>query len=386
MKIVADRAIPFVERLFGQLGEVILLDGHRISTASLAGADALIVRTVTRVDAALLDGTSVRFVGSATSGHDHVDTGWLHSNDIGFASAPGCNAQSVAEYVLSCLFVLEEQGRIDLASATVGIIGCGHVGSTLFHCLDALGLRVLLNDPPLQQTGSQLPLCSLDEVLDADVITLHVPLETGGDYPTRHLLNRERLHRLRDQVVLINAARGGVVDEQALADFMAGRRRASVVLDVWENEPGIDASLLAGVTLGTPHIAGYSLDAKLAGTLSVFRQACRYFGITPDESAIPALPEPRLNRIRLSGYNEKLDMIRMAVLAGYDVRGDAAALRQMLTLAPEEARVCFSELRNHYPVRRGFSALTVEIGHRAADAAVALAQLGFRVERMPDSV
>ena len=380
MKIVADKAIPFIEPLFGQLGDVCLYDGREISAADVADAEVLIVRTVTRIDKRLLSGATVRFVGTATSGYDHVDVDYLRQQHICFARAPGCNARSVAEYVLSSLFVLAGQRQGDLADASVGIVGCGHVGSTLFRFLDALGIRCLLNDPPLQQSGSRLPLLPLEVVLGADIISLHVPLTRSGPYPTWHLLDRDRLSRLRKDVLLLNTARGGVINEHALGDFMEAAPQGRVVLDTWENEPAIDAALAAGVAIATPHIAGYSIDAKLAGTLAIFRQACRFFQVPVDESLIPVLPRPRQDRIRITESDGLLDVVQMAVLSSYDVRTDSTALKQLSVVNKDTRDRYFSDLRNHYPVRREFTAMTVCVDDGSRTAREPLLGLGFNVE------
>lgn len=380
MKIVADRAIPFVTDLFEKIGDVRLCDGRDISAAEVADADALVVRTVTKVDQPLLAGSAVRFIGSATSGHDHVDTDYLQQRGIRFARAPGCNARSVAEYVLSCLAVLAEQRKLNLADMSVGIIGCGHVGRTLFGLLDALGIRCLLNDPPLQQTGSGLPLRTLEEVLSADIITLHVPLTRTGAFPTWHLLDRARLMGLRKDAVLINTARGGVIDEQALKEYINTAPQSAVVLDVWENEPAIDPEMLSGTAIATPHIAGYSIDAKLRGTLDIFQQACVFFGIPADESVIPVLPQPKLERLLLTDINRPLDAVQMAVLASYDVRVDSVALRPISAAAAGERERLFSDLRNNYPIRREFPAMTVVLNKCAEVVRQPLLNLGFRVE------
>lgn len=381
MKIVVDRAIPFVVHFFSTIGDVVPCDGREITRSDLLDADVLIVRTATRVNRDLLGGTRVRFVATATSGHDHVDTQYLQDNGIYFAHAAGCNARSVAEYVLSSLFVLADQKKMDLTEQSVGIIGCGHVGTTLYQFLQILGIRCLLNDPPLQQRSSPHPFHRVEKVLGADIISLHVPLVKTGPYPTRHLLDRERMAGISQRAILINTSRGGVIDEAALDDFIDTAPHCSVVLDVWENEPDINHGLLQKVAISTPHIAGYSTDAKLSGTWTVFKQACRFLDKPLNNSRLPTLPEPELIRIDLAEYDKPVDAIQMAVLASYDVRTDSSPLRQMLDVSPDSRGAYFSDLRNNYPVRREFTAMTVSLAGRSGGIQEKLMKLGFKVEQ-----
>jgi erythronate-4-phosphate dehydrogenase len=380
MKIVADSAIPYVEYFFSALGEVVLCDGRSISRADLSDADVLIVRTVTPVNSRLLDGTAVKFVGSATSGIDHIDTQYLRDKNILFAQAHGCNARSVAEYVFSSLCVLAGENPAALAGKTVGIVGCGHTGSALYNILQQLGIRCLLNDPPLQLQGSSLPLQTIDEVLAADIISLHVPLVSDGEHATRHLLDRNRLAGLREDVILINASRGGVIDELALIDFLDRAPQSAAVIDVWENEPVINAELLARATIATPHIAGYSTDAKLSGTLMVFREACRVFEQDFDDSMIPQLSVPEPDHIFIGDDQLPLEAVQAAVLASYDVRTDSGVLRYMLEISPEMRVGYFTGLRNRYPLRREYGAMKVIMNDITTDAGNLLRKIGFHVQ------
>jgi len=380
MKILADRAIPFVEYYFSTLGSVILCDGNRISQSDLIDVDALIVRTVTRVNRDLLEGTTVRYVASATSGHDHVDTLYLQNQGIHFVSAPGCNARSVAEYVLSSLFVLAQIRQFALVDKVVGIIGCGHVGTALYGFLRSLEIKCLLHDPLLQQAGSYLPLAGIEEVLDADILSLHVPLTKTGPFPTWHLLNSERFARVSKEAIIINTSRGGVIDESALVRFMETAPSCAVVLDVWENEPAINQALLNTVSIATPHIAGYSTDAKLQGTATVFEGLSRLVDTGHNLPPRPVLPQPELTTIELSGFHELTDVVQTAVLASYDVRTDSGALRQLMHSNEVDKNRLFSELRNHYPVRREFPAMTVRLAGQSVLLEQRLQQLGFKVE------
>lgn len=375
IKIVADKAIPRIREQFAGLGELTLLDGREISSIHLADADALVVRTVTRVDRKLLQGSPVTFVASATSGHDHVDTDYLAGRGIGFAHAPGCNAAAVAEYVLSALCVLAEERGLDPGKLSAGIIGCGNVGHAVMQYLRVAGIRCIGNDPPLESRGAAGPYHELGEIQECDIISLHVPLDDGGDWPTRSLVDAAFLSRLQPGVVFINASRGGVVDEAALARFSESTPAAAIVLDVWENEPDIDTALAARVDIATPHIAGYSLDARIRCTHAVYKQVCRYF-----KKSYNALPAPVAGRtVDLTGIPPDADPLKAAVLSSYDVRIDHARLHAVHRLDARERGAFFAWLRNDYPVRREFSATTLRLPADTAPAARdMLGRLGFQ--------
>ena len=376
MKIIADENIPCVEQAFASLGEVTLLPGRGMQPRQVRDADILLVRSVTRVDRALLEGSCVRFVGSATIGFDHVDRAYLQQCGIGFATAPGCNATSAAEYVVSALLVLAGEQGLDLSGKTAGIIGCGNVGSRVRRKLSALGMRCLVNDPPLQALGGHDDFVTLDEVLQADVVTVHVPYTRDGNYPTHHLFDERTLRRLRPGTWFINTSRGAVTDNPALETLLAGRDDLSVVLDVWEGEPGINTSLLQRVDLGTPHIAGYSLDGKLRGTEMIYRSACEWFGHTGRWQAADYLPDGSVIACNEAGITDRL---RAAVFSVYDIRADDARLRAMLALPAGKQPAYFDRLRKEYPVRREFSATSVLLDDADCSCEQGLRGLGFPV-------
>lgn len=380
MHIVADRDIPYIRQLFGSLGDLTLYNGRQITADCLLRADVLVVRTVTRITESLLEGSGVRFVATATSGHDHVDTEYLRRRGIGFARAPGCNARSVAEYVLSSLFVVAEQRQVNLAEKYVGIIGCGFAGSAVLALLDTLGIRSRVYDPLLQNSGTNIRLHAFDEVIASDIITLHVPLTEQGAYPTRNMVDRQFLARLKPGAILLNTSRGEIADEQALMEFLDANPANSLVMDVWHNEPWINTSLLRRAAIATPHIAGYSTDAKIRGTWTVFKETCRFFGITCPVSVLPVPPAGRMNRIEMNGTDSDMDVVQAAVLAAYDVRADSAGLRQVLLLDEDARGDFFSGLRNNYPLRREFPALTVALAAQAGPLRRTLTGLGFNVE------
>jgi len=291
VKIVADENIPQVREAFSDLGEVALLPGREIEQKHIIDCQCLLVRTVTKIDARLLHDTAVEFVGTATIGTDHVDLNYLEKNQIAFSNAAGCNAEAASEYVISGLFALSERKGFDPFKLKAGIIGCGNVGSRLLQKLQALGIETLINDPPLEAARSKvsdsidiqktspryasieryqssltplIPFTDLDTILsECNFITLHVPLTKGGDYPTWHLFDQARLQQLNKDSILVNAARGPVVDNVALLEILDRRSDLTLFLDTWENEPDISRELLEKIDLATPHIAGYSVEGRL---------------------------------------------------------------------------------------------------------------------------
>ena len=266
MRIVADENMPLVEAFFGHLGEVVRLPGRELNRSQLANTDILLVRSVTQVDAELLSGTPVQFVGSATIGTDHIDQTFLNQQGVCFSSAPGCNAESVVDYVLSALVNLARLEDVDLWSRKVGIVGVGNVGGRLQKRLTQLGIDCLLCDPPRAEREGQAGFVALDELIEGcDTLCLHTPLTERGPHPTKHLLDEARLERLAAGGWLLNAGRGPVIDNQALLNSLNQRADLQVVLDVWEPEPEINRELARRVRYGTAHIAGYSLEGKSRG-------------------------------------------------------------------------------------------------------------------------
>ena len=379
MQILADENIPLLKTVFGSLGKIRTLSGRHLSSAEIGNADILLVRSVTQVNEALLAGSQVRFVGTATIGVDHIDQAYLQQQKIGFASAPGCNATAAAEYVISALLILAEQQRFKLTDKTVGIIGCGQVGSRVLAKLRALAVECWVYDPPLQmQTDHDIAFVDWDTVLNADIITLHVPLTKTGSYPTWHMLNAEALTRLRPNTLLINAARGDVIDEAALLNRLTTHQQPQLLLDVWANEPAINLALLAHTALATPHIAGHSLEGKWRGTEMLYQAVCQYFQQPSTWQLAEALPKPPVTQLCFSDNITDAAAIQMAVLACYDPRRDDVALRAIAQA--KDKRLFFDGLRKDYPVRREFNSLTVQIPAHRIILARQLNGLGFQVK------
>jgi erythronate-4-phosphate dehydrogenase len=378
MKIIADQNIPYVRETFSHLGEINVMNGRDIQSGHVEDADMLLIRSVTKINAELLENSRIRLVASATSGTDHVDTDYLDTNGIGFFYAPGSNARSVAEYVLSSLFVLAEQNDFSLLDKTIAIIGCGQVGSCLLEFVQALGLRYFINDPPLKDETCSTDYCDLDKALSADIVTMHVPLTDEGDYPTRQMVNTDFLTKLKSDVIFINTSRGDVVDEAALKEFIDNNKASSIVQDVWSGEPDIDAGLLARVAIGTPHIAGYSLDGKFRATMMLYNQVCNYLDVCAEPDLEPDMSFATISRVRLEGDD---DAIQFAALAGYDVRSDAASLRRMLEINEDVRGDYFDALRNNYPIRREFKSTGIILSRSNTKTRETLVKLGFKIDK-----
>lgn len=365
MRILADENIPLIDAFFSAFGEIRQLPGRAIERAALADAEVLLVRSVTRVDAGLLEGRGVRFVGTCTIGTDHLDLDYLRQRGIAWASAPGCNARGVVDYVLGSLFSLAERQGVDLASRCYGVIGAGQVGGRLVEVLRGLGWRVLVCDP-LRQAVEEGDFVDLPTVLrECDVLSLHTPLTREGAHPTWHLLGREQLAQLRPGSWLINASRGAVVDNRALREVLAARSDLQAVLDVWEGEPQVDVALAGLCHIATPHIAGYSLDGKLRGTAQVYRAFCEHLGVPPSVQLDELLPPPWLYELGLDSGADPAWALAMLCRAVYDPRRDDADFRRSLGGDELARSSAFDALRKHYPPRREIDGLRVRLSGEA---------------------
>lgn len=336
MRLVIDDKIPYIRGLAEQLGETVYRPGTEISPADVRDADALIIRTRTHCNEALLSGSRVRFIATATIGFDHLDTRYLQQAGISWANCPGCNARSVAQYIESALLALHEEGRLpDPRTLCVGIVGVGHVGSAVAEVLRELGCRLLLCDPPrAEREGADgfADLATLAE--EADVITCHTPLTTTGPHATYHLIDAPFFAALRRRPLFINSGRGEVVNTPALLQALESGQVSEAVIDTWEDEPHISLPLLQRVVIGTPHIAGYSADGKANGTQMALNAVARFFG----------LPQTfRVSPPALTGVTPEADPVHRK-LQLYDPRRDSQALKAH----PEQ----FEYLRGHYPLRR----------------------------------
>ncbi|CAA0088684.1 Erythronate-4-phosphate dehydrogenase [Halioglobus japonicus] len=350
LTVLADENIPAVEEYFGPLAGVRRISGRSLERTHLDGVDILLVRSVSRVNEALLRETAVKFVGTATSGFDHIDRDYLARQGIGFAHAPGSNANSVVEYVLAAIAATEEKLEQLLAGGSVGIVGYGVIGKAVAARFAALGVQCRIYDPWLEQ--STIPNASaLDEVLDCDVVTLHAQLTSDAPWPSYHLLGSRELQQLRAGTLLINASRGSVLDNAALAEYLQARPDAFIVMDVWEGEPEPNPDLLAQVTLGSAHIAGYSWDGKLQATRMLRDAASRYLQLpAPAEVTQPEGAAP----IQVSDDFTQAGLLRFLVQARYDIYLDDSMLRQTVAQIKLQADggAGFDLLRKSYRKRR----------------------------------
>jgi len=373
--IAADAEIPLVQEAFGAMGTVRLLDGRSMNAANIGDASMLLVRSVTPVNQTLLADTRVRFVATATVGVDHVDTECLMRNHIGFASASGCNAVAVAEYVAAALLFLARRDHFDLQGKTLGIVGVGNVGGKVFERAHALGMRCLLCDPPKQrQTGNALFL-PLDEVLaNADIITVHVSLSHEGPDATAGMINRAFFAAAKNGAVLINTSRGAVCDDAALRE--ARDKLSAVVLDVWNNEPAIDPANVAVADIATPHIAGYSLDGKVRATEMVYRAACGFLFREPAWNPSGFLSRTGAPTIDLKHSS---DPVHDAIAGSCPITRDDTALRKAIKGKKADIGAAFDTLRREYPLRREFD--KCRIVNAPAGAEKMLRDVGFIIER-----
>jgi erythronate-4-phosphate dehydrogenase len=378
MIIAVDEAIPYLQPAFSPLGELRLFSGRGARACDMRHADALVVRSVTRVGPALLEGSPVRFVGTATIGTDHLDLDYLAARGIHVATAAGSNANAVSEYVTSALLVTAARKGWRLSEKSLGIIGVGRVGSIVERKAMALGMRVLLCDPPLRESTGEARYGFFADVAGADILTLHVPLTSDGPCPTRHMIGWSTLERLTPRQVIINSSRGAVVCGLDLKRALIGKRIGGAILDVWEKEPDIDRELLDLVDLGTAHIAGSSLDGKLAGTLMVLSELCRFFGLRQSWDGRDVYPPPL--RLSPKAGAKGQEAVASVVLQAYDIRKDDASLRTLTEAAGRAAGENFDRYRIEYPLRSEFPHFVVGRVEEP-ECARTLEALGFMVDQ-----
>ena len=347
---MVDENIPGAVQCFGQFGEVLTRSGRDICAADLSDADALIVRSVTKVNKALLGRSAVKFVGSTTIGSDHLDIGYLGERNIHFCTAPGSNAESVVDYVLSVICRMEGLLERLLNGGRVGIVGYGNVGKRLGKRLSAIGIPWLAYDP-LLDPKQHCCLASLAEVVNSQLLSLHAPLTVSGPFPSFHMLGAQHLVGMPANGVLLNAGRGEVIATDALMELLDARPDLRFALDVWEGEPAFSSELAARCAIATPHIAGYSVDGKMTGLQMVAAELAAFLGETlaPIDGG-ESLAMPQISCVGADAAS----VIREAVLAVYDVAGDKHRFQAIIG-DPERGKR-FDLLRKHYPPRR-------ELGH-----------------------
>ncbi len=371
IKIIADDKIPFLKGVFEPYAEVKYVPGNLITRSIVEDVDALIIRTRTKCNSALLHDTNVKFIATATIGFDHIDADYCSDHKITWTNAPGCNASSVQQYIASALLRISGESDFRLKDKTLGIIGVGNAGSGVEKFAKTIGMNLILNDPPRERKEKSSKFSSIEYLLEnSDIITLHVPLNMEGEDKTFHMFDNEVFGKIKKGTWLINASRGEVVKTEAVKDALYTEKLAGVVLDVWENEPDIDLHLMAMAFLATPHIAGYSTDGKVKGTAMSVRALSKFFGLPLNDwypSEVPLPSEPVI-RINTDGKSDD-DILRKAVFHTYHIIEDDAKLR----FNPP----AFEKLRGDYPVRREFPAFTVALTDGKSGILHKLGKLGF---------
>lgn len=373
MKIIIDNKIPYIKGALEPYADVVYLPGNLTTHDVVKDADVLMTRTRTICDRRVLQGSKVKFIAAATIGFDHIDTDYCKSAGIEWANAPGCNAESVNQYISSALLSYAKRKNFALKDKTIAIVGVGQVGSRVAKTCEILGMNVLLNDPPRERHEGPSQFVSLETIQEqADMITFHVPLNREGVDRTYHLVDGRFLQGLKKKALIINACRGEVFDSSAVYDAKVSGVISGLIIDCWENEPELDLALLSLADFGTSHIAGYSKDGKANGTRMSVRAISRFFGLGIDQWE-PAGVEPPGNPVtELMGSKQSEESILAAViLSSYKIENDAMALRDNPHL--------FEQLRGDYPVRREFTSYTIRA--KKVDPAVVakLKKLGFEV-------
>lgn len=405
MKIICATNMPFAMEAFSTLGDVRIMEGRDIAAGDVKDVEILALRSTTKVDGGLLEGSKVRFVGTATIGTDHLDLGYFDQAGIRWCFAPGCNANSVSEYVTAALLTLGERHGITLEGKTIGVVGVGNVGSRVVAKARALGMRVLMNDPPReraevrsQKAESRIPesteikangktsidvdpFVSLDQVLaEADVITMHVPLTKEGADKTWHLADEGFFTKAKKGLIFLNAARGSVVDSGALVRAMESGQVSHAVLDTWEGEPAYRQELLAKVDVGTPHIAGHSFEGKVMGTVMVYREACRFLGVPATWSHEPLMPPALVPVLEVDAAGRSDEaVLREVVKRLYDIEADDRRFRETAVADDKVRAKAFDRLRKDYPERREFHYTTVRVRNVRPQLQAKLEGLGFKL-------
>lgn len=374
MKIIIDDKIPYIKGALEPFAEVIYLSGSKTTAEVVKNADALITRTRTICNKKILEGSKVKFIATATIGFDHIDTDYCKSAGIEWTNAPGCNAESVNQYISSALCSYSIRKKFDLKDKTIGIVGVGQVGSRIAKTCEKLGMKVLLNDPPRKRKEGPLDFVSLKTIQEkADIITFHVPLNQKGEDATYHLVNENFLQNLKKDPLIINSCRGDVFDSEAVYNAIEAGDISGLIIDCWENEPKLDLDLLNHSDYGTPHIAGYSKDGKANGTKMSVQAVSRFFNLGIDDWKPTGVELPENTIIELDGNQRReYPILAEAILSTYDIESDDDALR--------DAPHIFEQLRGDYPVRREFGSYSVRAKNIELETLEKLKNLGFSIE------
>jgi len=380
MKIVCSETVLLAQEAFVHAGETLVLPDREISRDDLLDADALIVRSKTKIGRALLEGTPVKFVATATAGADHIDTTWIESHGIYWTAAPGCNANSVAEYVVAALLTLGRRHGFDLSGKTIGVVGCGNVGSRVVKKCAALGMTVLRNDPPLKASGTDPDFLPLETVLaESDIVSLHVPFVREKPWPTERMANHHFFTHLKPGAIFINAARGSVCDYDALLHARQNFAVSRDVIDVWSPEPAFRCDVLAAADLATAHIAGHSYEGKLNGTVACYNELCNFFEIPKQWNVANSLPEPEVPHIGIDCIGRDDEEVLHAIITQvYDIETDDRLIREAAARNDIDRARHFDSLRKNYRIRREFMNTTVTLKNAADTLKQKVEALGFK--------
>jgi len=375
MKIIIDDKIPYIKGALETFAEVLYLPGSKTTAEVVKNADALITRTRTHCNRELLEGSNVKFIATATIGFDHIDTDYCRRAGIAWTNAPGCNAESVNQYIASALFSWSMRRRKDLAGLTIGIVGVGNVGKRVAQTCEILGMNVLLNDPPRERIEGKDKFVSMEKITkEADIISFHVPLNMAGPDKTYHMGDEAFFQNLEKKPLIINSCRGEVIDSTAIYDAIEAGDVEAYIADCWEDEPDINPDLLNLTEFGTPHIAGYSKDGKANGTKMSVQAVSRFFKLGIDDWKPTGVELPEETVIEIDGdQRREYSILAEAVLSTYDIENDDEALK--------DAPHLFEKLRGDYPVRREFDSYTVKPKNVPEQTLEKLRMLGFKVQR-----
>jgi len=377
MKIIVDENIPQAHEAFCGFGNVVFLSGREITNDNLKDADILLIRSITKVNESLLKGTKVKFIATATAGTDHIDKEYLINNGIVFADAAGCNSFSVAEYFTASVSRIFSANKFSFEGKTLGVVGIGNVGSKVVRFGKTLGFKVLMNDPPLERKFSSLEFVSMDRILNCNIITLHVPLYKSGIDKTVHLIDEERLNKIKSGTILINASRGAVVDNNALKNRLKTNNDLITVFDVWEDEPALDYELLEKINFGSVHIAGYSYEGKVNGTEIIYNNLCAYLNTTPKWK--PKYPSIEKKEIIVNKEKRIEDLLDEIITQIYNISDDDKLIREGIIIDNENRSKYFDLLRKSYSVRREFNNYTIRLNFLDSEIKRKLESLRFNV-------
>jgi erythronate-4-phosphate dehydrogenase len=381
MKIICAETVLLGHDAFSNAGKTVTIPDREIVRDDLHDADALIVRSKTKINRNLLEGTPVKFIGTATAGTDHIDAAHLEQRGIYWCASPGCNANSVSEYLVAALLTLRSRHGFDLEGKSIGVIGCGNVGSRVVKKCEALGMNVLRNDPPLAATSSDPDFQPLESVLsESDIVTLHVPLVKTGPWPTGRMADYRFFEQLKPGAIFINAARGSVCDYDALLTAKEGGAVSRAVIDVWSPEPAFRTDVLNMADLASPHIAGHSYEGKLNGTIACYNELCNFFEIQKTWDIAASLPEPEIPTLEIDciGHDDET-MLHQIIKQVYDIETDDTLIRETDVQNEIDRARNFDALRKNYRIRREFNNTVVDVKNASIELKQKIRALGFTV-------